>query len=171
VSVITGCVSGILEHFKPGSARWLDPPTNLSGRAWAEISKLAKKILARAWTEMLFLVILHYKIRGRPAQARARHELSPKTKARCVPWTVMGRIFSARKTWFFSARPEPNPALKCSGLVSGLDGVQRWHEDVYWFEWKIIRPIRHESCIALVYSRGYEWMTERQLLGLWYVRS
>jgi hypothetical protein len=54
----------ISEHFWPG------PPTNLTGRAWVEILKPVKKILARARPEMLFLVILHYKIRGWPAQAR-----------------------------------------------------------------------------------------------------
>jgi hypothetical protein len=42
------------------------PPTNLTGQAWVEILKLTKIFLARARTEMLFLVVLHYKMRGRP---------------------------------------------------------------------------------------------------------
>jgi hypothetical protein len=76
--------SGIIpEHFEPGPTRPAGPArarpasgplTNLTGRAWAEILKPAKFFLARARPEMLFLVVLHYKIRGRPAQARARPE-------------------------------------------------------------------------------------------------
>jgi hypothetical protein len=39
-----------------------------------------EKNLARGRHEMVFLVISHYKIRGRPTQARARPEPSPKTQ-------------------------------------------------------------------------------------------
>jgi hypothetical protein len=56
------------------------PPTNLTGRAWAKILKPAKNFLARARPEMLFLVVLHYKMRGQPAQARARPEPCPKLR-------------------------------------------------------------------------------------------
>jgi hypothetical protein len=80
-----------------------------------------KKKLAPARPEMLFLVILHYKMRKRPAQARARSEPGPKVESQHVPWTVMGRIFSARKTRvFFSTGPKPDTArpVKCSGLVT-----------------------------------------------------
>jgi hypothetical protein len=41
--------------------------------------------LARVRPKMLFLVILQYKTRGRPAQARARPEPEPKIEARHVP--------------------------------------------------------------------------------------
>jgi hypothetical protein len=54
----------ILEHFEPS------PPTNFTGRAWIEILKPAKFFLARARPEILFLVVLDYKIRERPTQAR-----------------------------------------------------------------------------------------------------
>jgi hypothetical protein len=73
----------IPEHFESGPTRPTGParaqpapgtPTNLTGRAWAEILKPAEIFLARAWPEMLFLVVLHYKMRGRPAQARAGPE-------------------------------------------------------------------------------------------------
>jgi hypothetical protein len=50
---------------------------------WAEILKLAI-FFARARPAVLFLVVLHYKMRGRPAQARVRPEPDPKIKARCV---------------------------------------------------------------------------------------
>jgi hypothetical protein len=59
---------------------------NFTGRAWAEILKRVKFFLARAWPEMLFLVVLHYKKRGRPAQARARPEPDPKIEAQRVQW-------------------------------------------------------------------------------------
>jgi hypothetical protein len=45
-----------------------------------------KKFFARARPEMLFLVVLHYKMRGRPAQARARPEPGSKIEARCAQW-------------------------------------------------------------------------------------
>jgi hypothetical protein len=38
----------------------------------------------QARLEMLFLVVLHYKIRGRPVQTRARPEPGPKFEARRV---------------------------------------------------------------------------------------
>jgi hypothetical protein len=108
----------IPQHFEPGplSRPAPGPPTNLTGRAWAEILKPAKKFLARARPEILFLVVLHYKMRRRPAQARARPEPDPKIKAQRVQWMVMGSIFSARVTKKF--RPGPNPARpeKCSPL-------------------------------------------------------
>jgi hypothetical protein len=139
-----------------GPARWPVPgPTCAkpahgpywtgAGRSWSP----RKNFLARAQPEMLFLVTLHYKMRGRPAQARARPEPGPKTEAQHVPWnghgqdflgpknpdffrhgpnppgpsptrqlrpdtshgTVVGRIFSARKTriFFCPARTRPGP--------------------------------------------------------------
>jgi hypothetical protein len=91
---------------RPGSARWPGPPTKLTGREWAEILKPAKKILVRARPEMLFLVILHYKIRGRPAQARALPE-------NWGPICPMGRSWAGfsrpEKPGFFWAQPEPGP--------------------------------------------------------------
>jgi hypothetical protein len=48
---------------------------------------------ARARPEMMFLVVLHYKMRGRPAQARARPEPDPKIEARCVQWDGHGQDF------------------------------------------------------------------------------
>jgi hypothetical protein len=45
----------IPEHFEPGPTRPAPGlPTNLTGRAWAEILKPAKNFLARARPEMLF---------------------------------------------------------------------------------------------------------------------
>jgi hypothetical protein len=60
---------------------------------------------------MLFLVVLQYKMRGRPAQTRARPEPGPKIEARCVQWDGHGRIFSARnnKKFFSPARTRPGP--------------------------------------------------------------
>jgi hypothetical protein len=40
---------------------------------------------------MLFLVVLHYKMRGRPPQARARPEPDQKIEARCVQWAGHGQ--------------------------------------------------------------------------------
>jgi hypothetical protein len=45
---------------------------------------------------MLFLVVLHYKMRGRAAQARPPPEPDTKIKPRRVSGMVMGRIFLAR---------------------------------------------------------------------------
>jgi hypothetical protein len=44
------------------------PPMDLTGRVWATILQPAKKILARAQPEMLFLAILHYKNMGGPPE-------------------------------------------------------------------------------------------------------
>jgi hypothetical protein len=40
---------------------------------------------------MLFLIVLHYKMRGRAAQARARPEPNPKIKAQRVQWDGHGQ--------------------------------------------------------------------------------
>jgi hypothetical protein len=63
---------------------------------------------------MLFLVILHYKMRGRPAQTRVRPEPGPKTEAQYVSWGGHGQDFlNPNNLGFFGpARP-----VKCSGLV------------------------------------------------------
>jgi hypothetical protein len=53
--------------------------------------------LAQARPEMLFLVVLHYKMRGRPAQARARPEPGPKIEARRVQWDGHGQDFFGPK--------------------------------------------------------------------------
>jgi hypothetical protein len=58
-------------------------PTDLTGQAWVEILKLTKKFLARARSEMLFLVVLHYKMRGWP-------DPDLETEARCVQWDGHG---------------------------------------------------------------------------------
>jgi hypothetical protein len=42
---------------------------------------------------MLFLVVLHYKMRGPPAQAWARPEPGLKIEARCVVWDGDGHDF------------------------------------------------------------------------------
>jgi hypothetical protein len=90
-----------------------DPPTDLTGRAWAHILQLEKKILSRVRPEMLFLAILHYKMRRRPAQAWARPEPNPKIEARHVQWDGHGQIFSTRNNRFFcgSARTRPDPKM------------------------------------------------------------
>jgi hypothetical protein len=49
--------------------------------------------LARARPEMLFLFVLHYKMHGRPAQARAWPEPGPKIEARCILWDGHGQDF------------------------------------------------------------------------------
>jgi hypothetical protein len=72
LSILSLVRLGPLARPDPGPAP--GPPTDLTGRAWAEILKPAKFFLARARPEMLFLVVLHYKMRGQPAQARARPE-------------------------------------------------------------------------------------------------
>jgi hypothetical protein len=64
------------EHFEPGPAR--ARPANES--YWTGVGrdlKVREFFLARAWHEMLFLVVLQYKMRGRapsPGPARARPE-------------------------------------------------------------------------------------------------
>jgi hypothetical protein len=75
--------TNIPEHFESGPTRSTgpagpSPPTNLTGRAWAEILKPATIVLARARPEMLFLVVLHYKIRGQPARARPENQGPPR---------------------------------------------------------------------------------------------
>jgi hypothetical protein len=103
----------ILEHFQPGPlARPVPgPPTNLTGRPWAKILKPAKIFLARARPEMLFLVVLHYKMRGRPAQARAQPEPGPKIEARRTQWDGHGQVFRPEITEIFlsPARTRPGP--------------------------------------------------------------
>jgi hypothetical protein len=73
--MIQGCrvIIVIPEHFEPGPARarpahepyWPGVGRDLEAREF---------FLSRARPEMLFLVVLHYKMRGRLAQARARSE-------------------------------------------------------------------------------------------------
>jgi hypothetical protein len=53
--------------------------------------------LARARPEMLFLVVLHYKIRKRPTQARGRPDPGPKIEARRVQWDGHGQDFFGPK--------------------------------------------------------------------------
>jgi hypothetical protein len=107
----------IPEHFELGPARPApSPPTNLTHRAWAEILKTAKLFFARARPEMLFLVVLHYKMRGRPAQARAE-----KLRPDASNGMVMGRIFSAQSnTIFFRLGPNSARPEKCSPLFISL---------------------------------------------------
>jgi hypothetical protein len=64
--------------------------------------------LVRVRPEMLFLVVLHYKIRGWPAQARARPENWGPTRP--VGWSWAG-FFRPEITEFFSspARTRPDP--------------------------------------------------------------
>jgi hypothetical protein len=64
-----------------------------------------EKDLARAWSEMLFLVTLHYKMRGRPAQARARPDPGPKIEAQHIPWDGHGQDFLGPKTLGFLLGP------------------------------------------------------------------
>jgi hypothetical protein len=45
----------------------------------------------------LFLVVLHYKMRERPAQAQARLEPGPKIEARRVQWDGHGQEFFSPK--------------------------------------------------------------------------
>jgi hypothetical protein len=80
---------------------------------------------------MLFLVVLHYKIRGRPTQARPRPEPDPKIEARRVQWDGHGQdFFRPEITNFFSpAQTRPSPKMLRSrqgqtsgGLVPGREG-------------------------------------------------
>jgi hypothetical protein len=50
---------------------------------------------------MLFLVVLHYKMRGQSAKARARPEHGPKIEARRVQWDGHGQDFWPEITEFF----------------------------------------------------------------------
>jgi hypothetical protein len=125
-------------HFQPDSAL-LDPPTNLTGRAWSEILKSAKKILARVPPETLFLVILHYKIRGRPARS-----LSP-DRARSENWDPMRPM---GRSWVGFSRPEiteifrpgPNPARTAKCWVS-TSATPRRQRDVMWADFVACWPI------------------------------
>jgi hypothetical protein len=91
LSILSPARPGPLARPGPG------PPTNLTGRAWVEILKPAKFFLARARPEMLFLVVLHYKMCGRPAQARARPEPGSKIEVRYVQWDGHGQDFFGPK--------------------------------------------------------------------------
>jgi hypothetical protein len=84
---------------------------DLTGQAWAAILQPAQKIMARAWLEMLFLAILHYKKHGRPAQAWIRPEPNPKNEARRCPWDGRGQDFFGPKNlgFFGPARARPGP--------------------------------------------------------------
>jgi hypothetical protein len=79
---------------------------DLTGRVWAHILQPEKKNLCPSQPEMLFLAILHYKIRH---AARVRPEnLRPDASS----GTVTARIFSTRNNRVFSVRPEPGSARK-----------------------------------------------------------
>jgi hypothetical protein len=69
-----------------------------------------KKIVARARPEMLFLAILHYKNMGGPPKPGPAPSPTRKTRPAAAHGTGVGKIFSARKTRVFSARPEPGPS-------------------------------------------------------------
>jgi hypothetical protein len=93
----------------------LGPSTNLTGRGVGRDLEARDFSLARARPEMLFLVILPYKMCGRPAQARAW--LGPQIEARHVPWNGHGQDFLSPKNSGF-LRPGPNPTrpVECSSL-------------------------------------------------------
>jgi hypothetical protein len=60
---------------------------------WAGVGRdleAREVFLARAWAEMLFLVILHYKMHGRPTPSQGRAKPGPKTEARHIPWDGHG---------------------------------------------------------------------------------
>jgi hypothetical protein len=63
----------------------------------SDLEAREKFFLAPPQPEMLFSVVLHYKMRGRPAQARARPEPGPKIEARCVKWDGHGKDFFGPK--------------------------------------------------------------------------
>jgi hypothetical protein len=52
-----------------------------------------KKIVARAWLEMMFLAILHYKMRERPTEAHTWPEPGPKVEVWRAQWDVHGQDF------------------------------------------------------------------------------
>jgi hypothetical protein len=83
--------NSIPEHFEPGPGP-ARPRTLLDGRGQRSWSP-RKNFLARVRPEMLFLVVLLYKMRGRPAQARSRPENWGPTRP--VGWSWAG-FFSAR---------------------------------------------------------------------------
>jgi hypothetical protein len=107
------CLETIPEHFEPGPGpRQAHPRTLLDGRGKRSWSP-RKVFLARAQPEMLFLVVLHYKIRGRPAPSPSpARKLRPDTSS----GMAMGRIFSARNNINFF-QPDPNPARPEPGLA------------------------------------------------------
>jgi hypothetical protein len=62
---------------------------------------------------MLFLVVLRYKMCGRPAQARARPEPDSKIEARCVQWDGHGQdFFRPEMTEFFFSPARTRPGTK-----------------------------------------------------------
>jgi hypothetical protein len=115
------------------------PPTNLTGWAWAEILKPAKKFLARARPEMLFLVVLHYKCAGGPIKPGPSPSPARKVRPDTFSGMVMGRIFSARnnRNFFDPARPEKYSPLK------GLPRHFKWR---YWLRSTLQCPILYEIC-------------------------
>jgi hypothetical protein len=78
--------------------------------------KACETFLARARPKMLFLVILQCKMRGWPAPSPSPARARPKLRPDRSHGTVMGRIFSARKTRVFSPDPNPTRPVKCLGL-------------------------------------------------------
>jgi hypothetical protein len=87
------CSNIIPEHFEPGPARWPNPSPARARPAhepyWTGVGKdleAREFFFARARLEMLFLVVLHYKMCGRPAQAR-------KSRPDASSGMVMSRIF------------------------------------------------------------------------------
>jgi hypothetical protein len=70
----------IPEQNEPGlSPMGFSLPMNLTGQGLGRDPAAQKKIfLARTRSEILFYAILHYEMRGQPAQARVRPEPSPK---------------------------------------------------------------------------------------------
>jgi hypothetical protein len=91
--------------------------TLLNGREQRSWSP-RKNFWARAQSEMVFLVVLHYKIRRRLAQAQARPEPGPKTEAWQVPWDGHGRDFlTLKKSGFFRPNRNLPRSAKCSGLL------------------------------------------------------
>jgi hypothetical protein len=83
----------IPEHFEsePGL------PTNFTRRAGVGRDLEAREFFfVRARPEMMFLVLLHYKMCGRPAP-----KPGPKTEARHVPWDGHGQDFLSPKNFGF----------------------------------------------------------------------
>jgi hypothetical protein len=115
----------IPEHFEPGPTRPAGPaqarpapgpPTNLTGRAWAEILKPAKIFLAQAQPEMLFWLFYTIKCAGGPPKPGPGPSPARKLRPDASSGMVMGRIFSARKNRNIF-QPYPNPARPKPGLA------------------------------------------------------